>query len=111
MKKYSAKRAQETCSELYLACLLGISGPVDCTAIAIDVKDRSVDVLICSMGINVRIYYAEIEKFADVHHDKTDDIQTLTLVWKKSTFTQVNKIRSMSNYSLIICSIDYFPGD
>ncbi|XP_012259938.2 DIS3-like exonuclease 2 [Athalia rosae] len=96
-QKLNAKRAQEMSNNFYLTYLLGLTGPVDSTAIAIDVKDRSVDVVICNMGITLRIYCAKIEKHATVHHAKDDDVQTLTIIWKKSNVTQVINIFSIMN--------------
>ncbi|XP_046484594.1 DIS3-like exonuclease 2 isoform X1 [Neodiprion pinetum] len=96
-QKYNAKLAQEASSELYLTYLLGLTGPVNTTAITLDVKDRSIDIILYEMGINLRIYFAELEKVASVHHVEEDDIQTVTIVWKDSNMSQVINIFSIVN--------------
>lgn len=103
-----AKRAQEMSSELYLSYLLGLQGPVDTTAIAMDVKDRSIDVIVCSMGIDLRIYVNEVKDKLSLHHTKDDDIQTLRILWEESHTTQVSRpLIRYSNFQLYAIYVSY----
>jgi hypothetical protein len=55
-KKYSAKRAGEQSSELYLTLYVGMHGPFFEEAVVVDVKDHSFDVLVLRTGSTHRVY-------------------------------------------------------
>jgi hypothetical protein len=51
-----AKRAGEQSIELYLAAYIELHEPMIEEAVVMDVKDFSIDIIICSMGLNQRVY-------------------------------------------------------
>jgi DIS3-like exonuclease 2 C terminal len=54
--KFAAKRAGEMSSEIYLSLYVDQLGQMLESAVVLEVKDHSFDVIVCSMGINQRIY-------------------------------------------------------
>ena len=54
--KFCAKKAGEQSSELFMALWIKNHGPVEEEAVVTDVKDHSFDALVCSTGINIRVY-------------------------------------------------------
>ncbi|KAF4529614.1 hypothetical protein B566_EDAN018024 [Ephemera danica] len=93
-KKYSAKRAGEQSSELYLTLYVGMHGPLKEEAVVIDVKDQSFDVLVLRTGSNHRVYVNNFDSKVATSQYKSvaPNVKEITVDWKVSGIKQVIKL-------------------
>lgn len=94
-KKYSAKVAQEQSTELYFTFLLELRGPTSAQAVVMDVKDRSIDVIIIDVGLKTRIYIADVEDEVNAEYSTEHSAPTIKLNWKKTGLEQVINVFSI----------------
>ncbi|XP_015595522.1 DIS3-like exonuclease 2 [Cephus cinctus] len=104
-QKTNAKNAQDQSNELYFIFLLDLMGPVNTIAIVMDVKDRCVDVLLCQMGMKLRIYFADIKEEVNVKYSEEYFVPTITLEWKNHSIDQV-----INMFSIIPVQIEKHPS-
>lgn len=81
VKKYCAKLAQEQSSELYFAYYLELKGPMRTTGVVAEIKRTYLDVILCEIGLKVRLLYIEIEKVAKVVNCYKNEIPLVRLIW------------------------------
>lgn len=103
-KKYNAKTVQEQSNELYFTYLLELMGPLNTTGIVMDVKDRSIDIILCKIGLKLRLYLSDVEKDATVEYSLNGSMSMVTLLWKEPAITQVINI-----FSILHVRVDKHP--
>ena len=54
-----------------------------------DVRNRSIDVIIIDVGLKTRIYFADMENEATAEFSLEDSVPTIKLIWKGSELKQV----------------------
>lgn len=81
--------AQEQSTELYFTFLLELRGPTSAQAVVMDVKDRSIDVIIIDVGLKTRIYIADVEDEVNAEYSTEHSAPTIKLNWKKTGLEQV----------------------
>ncbi|XP_044736789.1 DIS3-like exonuclease 2 [Chrysoperla carnea] len=110
-QKYNAKRAGEQSSELYLTKYIEMNQPVREYAVVLDVKDKSFDVVIMSMGINVRIYKNNISPATVINEKSEVGYNSLTIKWpplenelpsSSSPLTQMIEIFTLLEVNLFV---------
>lgn len=89
MKKYSAKLAQERSNELYFTQLINLNGPIITVGIVLNVKENYVDVILCQIGIKLRVSFAELKKVAAVEYSSECSFSTISISWKQPDVNQV----------------------
>ncbi|XP_076235401.1 DIS3-like exonuclease 2 [Calliopsis andreniformis] len=104
VKKYSAKVAQEQSSELYFTYLIDIRGPIVTMGIVLDVKEQSIDVILCQVGIKLRIYLMDLENVAAVEYTTECSVPTISISWIEPTVVQVINI-----FTLLYLRIEKHP--
>ncbi|XP_063232879.1 DIS3-like exonuclease 2 isoform X2 [Bacillus rossius redtenbacheri] len=80
-QKFNAKRAGEQSSDLFLTFYVAQFGPLVEDAVVLDVKDHSFDVIVLSMGCNLRIYTNSVPDMEPVFRSE-GKVSTLELHWK-----------------------------
>ncbi|KAK2579698.1 hypothetical protein KPH14_011045 [Odynerus spinipes] len=88
-RKYCAKIAEEQSRELYFTYLIDINGPMTVVAIVCDVKEQSIEVILCDTGIKLKVYVSEIKDKTSIEFTNEYSVPTLTVTWKVSNVTQV----------------------
>ncbi|KAJ8679012.1 hypothetical protein QAD02_014799 [Eretmocerus hayati] len=89
IKKYSAKMAQEQSNALYFTYLLDLHGSMNCLAIVMDVKERSVDTMLCETGLKVRLYFTDTFEETEPAFTLEQGVPTIKLKWIERQITQV----------------------
>ncbi|KZC11857.1 DIS3-like exonuclease 2, partial [Dufourea novaeangliae] len=90
LKKYNAKLAQEQSSELYLTYLVNLNGPFVTMGIVTDVKETNMDVILCQMGIKLRIHLENLKDVAKVEYSTECTVPNLSIRWNQhAAVTQV----------------------
>lgn len=57
--------------------------------IVLDVKEQSIDVILCQVGIKVRVYLMELENVAAIEHTTECLVSTISISWIQPAVTQV----------------------
>ena len=89
IKKYAAKVAQEQSTALYFTYFLNLMGPMEAFAIVMEVKERSVDALICDIGLKIRFYFNDTEEECSTEYTLEHSMPTVYLTWTKNNTKQV----------------------
>ncbi|KAG7209967.1 hypothetical protein KM043_011556 [Ampulex compressa] len=89
IKKYSAAMAQEKSSVLYFTYLVHLIGPLNTIAIVLYVKERSIEVILCHIGIKLKISFADTQDLFSVQYSLKSTVPTIFITWKESGITQV----------------------
>ncbi|XP_033211110.1 DIS3-like exonuclease 2 isoform X2 [Belonocnema kinseyi] len=95
VKKYSAKVAQEQSNELFFTYLLDLRGPLNTQAVVMDVKNRSIDVIIIEVGLKARVYFADMEEEVTAEYAEERSVPTIKLSWKGSELKQIINVFSI----------------
>ncbi|CAK9834422.1 DIS3-like exonuclease 2 [Anthophora retusa] len=104
IKKYSAKVAQERSRELYFTYLIDLKGPIITMAIVLNVKENFIDVILCQVGINLRISLAKLKDLAAVLYSTECSVPTMSISWKQPAVTQVINI-----FTLLYLRVEKHP--
>lgn len=88
-KKYGAKMAQEKSSELYFAYFIDLNGPINTMGIVLQVTESFIIVILCEIGIKLRIYTGQLKEFATVEYSAECSVPTIKIVWYQPAVTQV----------------------
>lgn len=56
-QKYNAKKAGEMSSDLYMLKYIEMNSPIETEAVVVEVRDKFIDIILVSMGLNRRIYF------------------------------------------------------
>ncbi|XP_076641254.1 DIS3-like exonuclease 2 [Halictus rubicundus] len=104
LKKWSAQLAQKQISELYFAYLVGLNGPFVTMGIVFDVKEKYIDVILCQMGIQLRVYFTSLEKSATVKYSSEHSIPSIHISWKWPAVVQEINI-----FTLLYLTIEKHP--
>ncbi|XP_076626997.1 DIS3-like exonuclease 2 [Colletes latitarsis] len=104
LKKYNAKMAQEQSSELYYAYLIYLNGSFVTTGIVLDVKEQYIDVILCEVGIKLRVYLNKSEILEAFEYSSECLFPTISITWKEPATTQVINI-----FTLLPLKIDKHP--
>lgn len=59
-QKYNAKKAGELSTELYTLKYIEMNSPLETEAVVVDVREKYIDVIIVSMGLNRRIFFNNV---------------------------------------------------
>lgn len=59
-QKYNAKKAGELSTELYILKYIELNSPVVTEAAVVEVREKYIDVIIVSMGLNRRIFFNNV---------------------------------------------------
>ena len=105
IKKYTAKLAQEQSSILYFTYLIDINGPIITMGIVLDVKEQSVDVILCKGGIKLKIYLVDLKKLATIKYSTEYSVPTISISWKQPAVTQV-----INMFSLLYLRVEKHPA-
>ncbi|XP_054008026.1 DIS3-like exonuclease 2 isoform X1 [Hylaeus anthracinus] len=89
LKKYNAKVAQEESSKLYFAYLVNLTGPHVTMGIVLHVQEQSIDVILCQVGIKLRVYFMELENLKSFKYSTECSVPTISITWKQPAITQV----------------------
>lgn len=84
--------AQERSNELYFTYLVDLRGPIVTIGIVLSVNENFIDVILCQLGIKLRVTFTQLENLALVEYSSKCSISTINISWKQPTVTQV-KIR------------------
>lgn len=57
--------------------------------IVLDVKEQSVDVILCKGGIKLKIYLVDLKKLATIKYSTEYSVPTISISWKQPAVTQV----------------------
>ncbi|XP_076757710.1 DIS3-like exonuclease 2 [Xylocopa sonorina] len=95
VKKYNAKMAEELSSELYFAYLIELKGPIITMGIVLNVKQNFIDVILCQIGIKLRINFAQLENLAAVEYTCECSVPTINVSWKQPAVTQIINVFSL----------------
>jgi DIS3-like exonuclease 2 len=66
-QKYNAKRAGEMSTELYTLKYIELNSPVTMQAVVVEIREKYIDTIIVSMGLNRRIFFNNVSKLSFVH--------------------------------------------
>ena len=58
-------------------------------AVVLDVKNRSIDVIIIEVGLKTRIYFADMEAEVTAEFAAEESVPTINLIWKGLDLKQV----------------------
>ncbi|KAL6262203.1 hypothetical protein P5V15_007300 [Pogonomyrmex californicus] len=94
VKKYSAKQAQEQSTELFFAYMVGLAGNFEAAATVMNVKEDTLDIILCDAGIKLKINLKDIEYIASLKYS-IDYVPTMTVNWKKPPIIQVINLFSL----------------
>lgn len=89
MKKYNAKMAQERSNELYFTYLVDLNGPMITIGIVLNVTENFIDVILCHVGIKLRISLSELRNSADIEYSSEYSVPTIRISWKETSASQV----------------------
>lgn len=81
--------AQERSSELYFTYLVDLKGPMITMAIVLTVTEHFVNVILCQLGIKLRLSFTQLENLADVQYSSECSVPTINICWKQPPVTQV----------------------
>ncbi|CAL7941200.1 unnamed protein product [Xylocopa violacea] len=95
VKKYNAKMAEELSSELYFAYLIDLKGPIIAMGIVLNVKQNFIDVILCQIGIKLRINFAHTENLVATEYTSECSVPTITVSWKEPAVTQIINVFSL----------------
>ncbi|XP_014472562.1 PREDICTED: DIS3-like exonuclease 2 isoform X2 [Dinoponera quadriceps] len=96
VKKYSAKIAQEQSTELFFVHMVDLAGGFDTPAIVVEVKEHSMDIILCDTGIKLRVYFKDIQPTtATVEYSADLSVPTVTVQWKTPPITQIINMFSL----------------
>ena len=59
-QKYNAKKAGELSTELYILKYIELNTPVITEAVVVEVREKYIDVIVVSMGLNRRIFFNSV---------------------------------------------------
>ncbi|KOC68745.1 DIS3-like exonuclease 2 [Habropoda laboriosa] len=104
IKKYSAKVAQERSCELYFTYLIDLKGPIITMAIVLNVKENFIDVILCQVGIKLRVFLAELKDLATVSYSSECSVPTISISWKQPAVTQV-----INTFTLLYLRVEKHP--
>ncbi|XP_043279346.1 DIS3-like exonuclease 2 isoform X2 [Venturia canescens] len=94
-KKYSAKIAQEKSNELYFMDLLSRKGPTETVAIVMTVQQRCMYVILCHVGITIKMSYLDLKDDAEYEYNKELSVPTVIIKWKNPNFNQTINVFSI----------------
>lgn len=70
--------------------MVGLAGGFNAVAIVLDVKESGMDVILCDIGIKLRVNFKDLKPTtATVEYSTEYLIPTITVRWKTPAFTQV----------------------
>lgn len=81
--------AQKQSSELYFAYLVDLNGPHITMGIVLDVKEKYIDVMLCQVGIKLRVYFTKLENLEAVEYSSECSVPTISITWKQPAIIQV----------------------
>lgn len=94
VKKYSAKLAQEQSTEVFFAYMVGLAGGFEAVATVMYVKEDSVEIILCDIGIKLKLTLKDIENVAATKYS-ADHVPTVTVIWKEPPIVQTINLFSM----------------
>lgn len=89
MKNYNARLAEEESTNLYFTYLVSLRGPFAALAVVLEVKNHSMDVILCEFGLTIPVYFADVKDDARVEYIKDAVIGTAKITWWKASMSQV----------------------
>ncbi|XP_076381275.1 DIS3-like exonuclease 2 isoform X1 [Megalopta genalis] len=92
LKKWTAEIAGRRSSELYFAYLVDLSGPFVTKGIVFDIKVTNIGVILCDVGIQLRVYFTNLENLATIEHSVEYSVPMIRISWKKPAVVQVINI-------------------
>ncbi|XP_014219455.1 DIS3-like exonuclease 2 [Copidosoma floridanum] len=95
VKKHSAKQAQEQSNTLYFTYMLDLKGSMNVMAIVMDVKERSVDTMLCDTGLKVRLYFDDTLEETTHTFKIENEVPSVKLTWKERGIVQEIEIFSI----------------
>lgn len=95
LKNWAAKLAQRQSSEMYLAYLVDLIGPFVTMAVVYEVKQTSIDVVLCQMGVLLRVYFTDLKKLATVKYSEESSVSTIQISWKQPALVEEINIFSL----------------
>lgn len=87
--KDSAKSAQDKSNEIYFIHLIAHNGPTEYYAIVMSVRQHSLDVILCHVGLTLRVELSEIQNNGTIEYSNDDSVETVKILWKEPVVTQV----------------------
>lgn len=69
---------------------------MEVTAIVMKVKQHSMDVILCYIGITVTVVFSD-QKNAEIQYSNEDSVPTIAVKWEKSRDIQIINVFSMVN--------------
>ncbi|XP_017884605.1 DIS3-like exonuclease 2 [Ceratina calcarata] len=104
-KKYGAKMAQEKSSELYFTYFIDLNGPIVTMGIVLQVTESFVNVILCEVGIKLRIHFAQLKEFATIVEYSTEcSVPTIRIVWRQPAVTQMINV-----FTLLYLRVEKHP--
>ncbi|XP_076183588.1 DIS3-like exonuclease 2 [Ptiloglossa arizonensis] len=104
LKKHCSKMAQKQSSELYFAYLVDLNGPHITMGIVLDVKEKYIDVMLCQVGIKLRVYFTKLENLEAVEYSSECSVPTISITWKQPAIIQVINV-----FTLLYLKIEKHP--
>ncbi|XP_015113901.1 DIS3-like exonuclease 2 [Diachasma alloeum] len=95
--KESAKSAQEKSNEIYFTHLIAHNGACEQLAIVMTVRQYSLDVILCHVGLTLKVELSETQNHATVEYINDDSVETVRILWKKPEVTQVINVFTILN--------------
>lgn len=79
---------QEQSTELFFAYMVGLADGFDASAIVLYVKEEGIEVILCDIGIKLKVDLKEIEHTATVKY-LMKYVPTIIVSWKEPSTAQV----------------------
>ncbi|XP_063981481.1 DIS3-like exonuclease 2 [Diachasmimorpha longicaudata] len=95
--KESARIAQDKSNAIYLTHLIAHNGPSQQLAIVMTVRKHSLDVILCHVGLTLKVELSEIQNHATVEYRNEDSVETVSILWKEPQITQVINVFTILN--------------
>lgn len=83
---------------MFFAHIVGCAGGLQSSAIVTHVKEDSIEVMLCDIGIKFKLDLKEIEATATIKYSVDYLLPTLTINWKKPSQEQV--LNTLFSFSL-----------
>ncbi|XP_046143471.1 DIS3-like exonuclease 2 isoform X1 [Osmia bicornis bicornis] len=104
IKKYNAKMAQERSNELYFTYFVDLNGPMITIGIVLNVTENFIDVILCHVGIKLRISLSELRSSADIEYSSEYSVPTIRISWKETSASQVINV-----FTLLYLQVEKHP--
>ncbi|KAJ0178316.1 hypothetical protein K1T71_006139 [Dendrolimus kikuchii] len=82
-QKYNSKKASELSTELYILKYIELQSPIVTEAVAVDVRDKYIDIIVVAMGLNRRIFFNNDfpGEYRCIKHEDSARLSKMELTW------------------------------